>query len=61
MRLPIHKTKIVCTIGPASRSEAVLERLMQVGMNVARLNFAHGTLDGASGQQGGASHARQYT
>jgi pyruvate kinase len=46
MRLPTHKTKIVCTIGPASSSEAVLERLMLLGMNVARLNFAHGTLDG---------------
>jgi len=46
MRLPKHKTKIVCTIGPASRSEAVLERLMCGGMVVARLNFAHGTLDG---------------
>lgn len=34
MRLPKHKTKIVCTIGPASRSEAVLERLMLLGMNV---------------------------
>jgi len=48
MRLPVHKTKIVCTIGPASRSEAVLERLMLHGMNVARLNFAHGTLPGHS-------------
>ena len=46
MRLPAHKTKIVCTIGPASRAEAVLERLMLQGMNVARLNFAHGTLQG---------------
>lgn len=46
MRLPTHKTKIVCTIGPASRSEAVLEQLMLRGMNVARLNFAHGTRQG---------------
>jgi pyruvate kinase len=44
--LPAHKTKIVCTIGPASRSEAVLEQLISRGMNVARLNFAHGTLPG---------------
>lgn len=46
IRLPAHKTKIVCTIGPASRSEAVLEQLILRGMNVARLNFAHGTLQG---------------
>jgi pyruvate kinase len=46
MKLPDHKTKIVCTIGPASRSETVLEELMRRGMNVARLNFAHGTVDG---------------
>ncbi|MBP1750633.1 MAG: pyruvate kinase [Deltaproteobacteria bacterium] len=46
MRLPTHKTKIVCTIGPASRSETILEALMLKGMNVARLNFAHGNMEG---------------
>jgi len=39
----VKKTKIVCTIGPASESEEVLKQLMLNGLNVARLNFSHGT------------------
>ena len=37
------RTKIVATIGPASRDPAMLRALMGAGLNVARLNFSHGT------------------
>ena len=46
MRAPqilARRTKIVCTIGPASRASRLIERLIRAGMNVARLNLSHGT------------------
>ncbi len=43
MRIMERKAKIVATIGPASEDEAVIERLLLAGMNVARLNFSHGS------------------
>ncbi|MEG0449580.1 MAG: pyruvate kinase, partial [Lysinibacillus sp.] len=39
----MRKTKIVCTIGPASESKETLMNLIEAGMNVARLNFSHGS------------------
>ncbi|MDY3928996.1 MAG: pyruvate kinase [Clostridia bacterium] len=39
----MRKTKIICTLGPNSRSEEVIEEMIQNGMNVARLNFSHQT------------------
>ncbi|WP_026506578.1 pyruvate kinase [Butyrivibrio sp. MC2013] len=39
----MRKTKIVCTIGPASENEQVLRQMCEMGMNVARLNFSHGS------------------
>ena len=41
----MRKTKIVCTIGPASESQENLKKLLEAGMNVARLNFSHGDFE----------------
>ncbi len=46
MPLPLNKTKIVCTIGPASETREVMKRMVLAGMNIARLNFSHGDFDG---------------
>jgi pyruvate kinase len=46
---PTHKTKLVCTIGPASQSPTVIEQMIRAGMNVARLNFSHGDFSGHKG------------
>jgi pyruvate kinase len=45
MYLPDHKTKIVCTIGPATSSPEMIRELILAGMNVARLNFSHGDIE----------------
>ena len=46
MTLASHKTRIVATIGPASDSPEMLERLIRAGLGVARLNFSHGDFSG---------------
>jgi len=40
---PLRRAKIICTIGPSSNTGAALRSLMQAGMDVARLNFSHGS------------------
>src|SRR5271168_4549791 len=43
--MEFRHSKIVCTIGPASRSPRIIDRLLRAGMDVARLNFSHGSHD----------------
>lgn len=48
----MKKTKIVCTLGPSTDSDAVLSKMIDLGMNVARFNFSHGTYE---------EHERRFT
>jgi len=48
MRLSPHKTKLICTIGPASQAPQVMEQMINAGMDIARLNFSHGDFDSHS-------------
>ena len=41
--LRMRKTKIICTLGPASETEPVLREMIEAGRNVARFNFSHGS------------------
>ena len=55
----MRKTKIICTIGPASEGVECLKKLMQAGMNVARFNFSHGTHEEQKGKYERLKQARE--
>ncbi len=55
----MRKAKIVCTIGPASDSLEILDRLIEQGMDVARLNFSHGTHDSHAASIGAIRRAAE--
>ena len=55
----MRKTKIVCTLGPASESEEIMEEMIRSGMSIARLNFSHGTHEYHGEMIGKLKHIRQ--
>ena len=61
MTLPLNKTKIVATIGPASESPEMLEKLIRAGMNIARINFSHDNFTGHAERIARIRAAQQVT
>ncbi len=55
----MRKTKIICTIGPASQSPEKIRELMAVGMNVARFNFSHGSYEEQAAKYKAVVEARE--
>ena len=55
----MRKTKIICTIGPSSQSVEVLREMCKAGMNVARLNFSHGTHEEQAGKIANIKQVRE--
>ena len=55
----MRKTKIVCTLGPATDQPGVLEELISSGMNVARMNFSHGNYEEHKGRMDRVKEIRQ--
>lgn len=57
----MKKTKIVCSIGPNSNEPDVMERMVEAGMNVARINFSHATLEERKKAQDSVREVRKRT
>ena len=54
-----RRAKIVCTLGPATSSFEMIDRLMRAGMDVARMNFSHGTPEEHAARFEASSKARR--
>ena len=57
----MKKTKIICSIGPASCNPDVMEKMVLAGMNVARINFSHATLEEKQGVVASVKEVRKRT
>ena len=57
----MKKTKIICSIGPASCNPDVMEKMVYAGMNVARINFSHATLEEKQGVVDAVKEVRKRT